>query len=65
MKKEEFEAMKARAYELNREHKARAEKCTDMDILINGIMSLPYGQIKKLMTPEVMAVLEKYGYSEV
>lgn len=64
MKKEEFEAMKARAYEINRQNKARAEKCTDMDILINGIMSLPYGQIKKLMTPEVMAVLEKYGYSE-
>jgi len=64
MKKAEFEQMKAKAYELNKTHKARAEKCADMDVLISSIMSLPYGQVKKLMTDDVMAVLEKYGYSE-
>ena len=64
MTKSEFEAMKAKAYALNKTHKERAEKCADMDVLISGIMSLPYGQVKKLMTDDVMAVLEKYGYVE-
>ncbi len=64
MTKAEFDALKAKAYEVNKAHKARAEKCADMDILIAGIMKLPYGQLKKLMTEEVMAVLEKYGYTE-
>ena len=64
MTKEEFEAMKAKAYELNRAHKERAEKCADMDVLVGEIMKLPYGQIKKVMTDEVMAVLTKYGYAE-
>jgi hypothetical protein len=27
-------------------------------------MKLPYGQLKKVLTDEVMAVLEKYGYTE-
>ena len=63
MTKQEFEELKAKAYALNKTNKQRAEKCADMDILINGIMSLPYGQVKKLMTEEVMAVLDKYGYT--
>ena len=64
MTKEEFEAMKEKAYALNRAHKERSEKCADVDVLIGEIMKLPYGQIKKVMTDEVMAVLAKYGYTE-
>ena len=40
-------------------------KATDLDIIVKEIMKLPYGQLKKVLTDEVMAVLEKYGYSEV
>ena len=49
----------------NRAVKAKADKATDLDILVSEIMKLPYGQMKKVLTPEVMAVLEKYGYREV
>lgn len=41
------------------------EKATDLDIIVAQIMALPYGQLKKVLTDEVMAVLEKYGYTEV
>ncbi len=42
----------------------KKEKATDLDIIISQIMELPYGQLKKVLTDEVMAVLEKYGYTE-
>ena len=42
----------------------KKEKATDLDIIVSQIMSLPYGQLKKVLTDEVMAVLEKYGYTE-
>ena len=42
----------------------RKEKSTDLDIIVSQIMQLPYGQLKKVLTPEVMAVLEKYGYTQ-
>lgn len=42
----------------------RAEvKATDLDIIVSEVMKLPYGQLKKVLTPAVMEVLEKYGYS--
>lgn len=40
------------------------EKATDLDIIVFQIMKLPYGQLKKVLTDEVLAVLKKYGYSE-
>lgn len=42
----------------------KKEKATDLDIIVAQIMTLPYGQLKKVLTDEVMAVLEKYGYTE-
>ena len=42
----------------------RKEKASDLDIVISEILKLPYGQLKKVLTDEVMAVLEKYGYAE-
>lgn len=53
----EFKAIKAKI----QEHKA---KSTDMDIMVNAIKELPYGQLKKVLTDEVMSVLAKYGYTE-
>lgn len=43
---------------------AADEKANDLDIIVSEIMKLPYGQLKKALTPEVMEVLKKYGYAE-
>lgn len=48
----------------NRSVAEKGEKASDLDILVAEIMKLPYGQLKKVLTTEVMAVLEKYGYTE-
>ena len=40
MTKEEFEAMKEKAYALNRAHKERSEKCADVDVLIGDPVNL-------------------------
>lgn len=53
----EFKAIKAKIT-------AHKEKATDMDIMVNAIKKLPYGQLKKVLTDDVLAVLEKYGYTE-
>ena len=41
----------------------KKEKATDLDIIVSEVMKLPYGQLKKVLTPAVIAVLEKYGYT--
>lgn len=56
--------LKARIYAYNKTVKEKSEKATDLDIIVSQIMQLPYGQLKKVLTDEVMAVLEKYGYGE-
>ena len=43
---------------------AADEKANDLDIIVSEIMKLPYGQLKKVLTPEVMEVLKKYGCAE-
>ena len=43
---------------------AADEKANELDIIVSEIMKLPYGQLKKVLTPEVMEVLKKYGYAE-
>lgn len=48
----------------NKSVKEKADKATDLDILVAEIMKLPYGQLKKVLTDEVLAVLKKYGYTE-
>ena len=48
----------------NRAAKAKSDKATDLDILVAEIMKLPYGQLKKVLTTQVMIILEKYGYTE-
>ena len=48
----------------NKSVKEKGEKATDLDIIISEIMKLPPGQLKKILTDEVMEVLKKYGYTE-
>ena len=57
MKRSELNELKARIAE----HKTKA---SDLDVIVNQIMALPYGQFKKVLTDEVMAILSKYGYTE-
>ena len=57
MTRKELNALKASI--LNRK-----EKASDLGFIVTEIMKLPYGQLKKVLSDEVMAVLEKYGYTE-
>ena len=57
MKRAELDALKAKIGE-------KKEKASDLDIIVNQVMALPYGQLKKVLTDEVIAVLRKYGYAE-
>lgn len=57
MSNAEFKALKAKI-------QANKEKSGDMDALVAAISRLPYGQLKKVLTEDVLAVLAKYGYGE-
>ena len=57
MTRAELNALKKRAIERN-------QKAGDMDVVVAQIMELPYGQVKKVLTDDVLAVLAKYGYPE-
>lgn len=57
MKKE----LRERILAYNRKAAEKAEKASDMDVLIAALGKLPYGQLKQILTEEVEAVLEKYG----
>ena len=43
----------------------KKEKAADLEVIIREVMALPYGQLKKVLTPAVLEVLEKYGCGEV
>ena len=57
MTREELETLKEKAV-------SRKEKATDMDILITALLAMPHGQLKKVLTDDVLVVLKKYGYEE-
>ena len=42
----------------------KKEQAADLEVLMAEIMKLPYGQLKKVLTAEVLAVLDKYGCGE-
>lgn len=60
MKKE----LRDRIIAYNKMAKKRAEKAEDMDIIVAALIKLPPGQLKKVLTDDVLAVLAKYGYEE-
>lgn len=45
----------------NRSVAEKAEKAADMDVIAAALAKLPYGQLKKVLTDDVLAVLKKYG----
>lgn len=57
MKRKELDTLKAHIRE-------EQTKATDLDILVEKLLQLPPGQLKKILTDEVLAILAKYGYTE-
>lgn len=53
--------LKARILAYNKSLAERTEKAKDLEVILDEIKKLPPGQLKKLMTPEIIAILEKYG----
>lgn len=55
MKRAELDKLKANISE-------KKAKATDLDVIVTELMKLPHGQLKKVLTDDVIAVLVKYGY---
>lgn len=53
--------VRAKIITYNKAAAERKEKADDLDIIVAEIMKLPPGQLKKVLTDEVLAVLAKYG----
>lgn len=58
MKKE----LREKILSYNKQIQAKKEKADDMDVLIGALAKLPWGQLKKVLSDEVLAVLKKYGF---
>jgi hypothetical protein len=53
--------LRAKIVAYNKSVAEKSEKATDLDIIVEAIMKLPPGQLKKVLTDDVLAVLAKYG----
>lgn len=56
--------LKAKIIAYNKVVAERKDKTDDLDIIVAHIMKLPYGQLKKVLSEEVLTVLAKYGYTK-
>ena len=53
--------LRAKILAYNKSVAERAEKASDLDVIVKELKKLPPGQLKKVLTDEVMTVLKKYG----
>ena len=53
--------LKAKILSYNKAVREKGEKAKDLDIIVSAMMKLPPGQLKKVLTEDVLAVLRKYG----
>ena len=53
--------LRAKIIAYNKSVKEKGEKANDMDIIVAQFAKLPPGQLKKVLTDEVVAVLKKCG----
>lgn len=53
--------LRARIIAFNKAAAERKDKATDLDVLVAAFAKLPPGQLKKVLTDDVLAVLAKYG----
>lgn len=56
--------LRKRIIAFNKQSAQRKEKSEDLDVLVAEILALPPGQLKKILTDDVLAVLAKYGYTD-
>lgn len=56
--------LRKRIIAFNKQSAQRKEKADDLDVLVAAMLELPPGQLKKVLTDDVLAVLAKYGYTE-
>ena len=53
--------LRARIIAFNKAAAERKDKADDLDIIVAAFAKLPPGQLKKVLTDDVIAVLNKYG----
>lgn len=53
--------LRAKIIAYNKSVAEKSEKAADLDIIVAQLMELPPGQLKKVLTDDVLAVLAKYG----
>lgn len=57
-------ALRARVLAFNKAAAERSEKAADMDTIVAALLRLPPGQLKKVLSDDVLAVLSKYSWKE-
>lgn len=53
--------LKAKILAYNKSVKEKGEKASDLDIIVAAFAKLPPGQLKKVLTEDVITVLNKHG----
>lgn len=53
--------LRAKLIAFNKAAAERKDKASDLDILMQVFAKLPSGQLRKVLTDDVTAVLRKYG----
>ena len=53
--------LRAKIIAYNKAAAEKSEKVSDLDVVVSAMAKLPPGQLKKVLTDDVIAVLEKYG----
>lgn len=53
--------LRAKIIAYNKAVAEKSEKASDLDVIVSAMAKLPPGQLKKVLTDDVIAVLEKYG----
>ena len=53
--------LRAKIIAYNKAVAGKGEKASDLDMIVSAMAALPPGQLKKVLSDDVIAVLEKYG----
>lgn len=53
--------LKAKILAYNKSVAEKAEKASDLYVIVSALAKLPPGQLKKVLTEDVCSVLRKYG----
>lgn len=56
--------LKAKILAYNKAVKEKSEKAADLELVVAVLLQLPSGQLKKILTGEVLTVLSKYGFDK-